>query len=744
MDKEWKQRQQRLGKDERLPRHFCERCTGLLDAQHVTCGDCGCARPADGWTPLDEAYDPFLGRVLCDRYLINKVEGRGASSTIYRAESLTVPKRFAIKMVKLWHGGDQSVSDQVRQRLEREVRAVGMLRNPHIVRVYELLELDRNWIALVMDHIDGATVEEMVGREGPVPVDRALNLVRQVANGLCEAHQVGMIHRDVKPENIMIERLPDGDDFAFLLDFGVVRLEDETRLTQGFLGTPMFASPEQATGGELDRRSDIYSLGATLYYMLTGRAPFESERTLEVLKAHVRKPAPTLSEGHPDAEFPRPLEDLVARMLAKRPSERPENLIEVIAALDWGERPAAIGLSEQTATPAESAELNNELRLGDEPTVNPAEAARNTDMGTEPDEARRTTHAFADPPTTRVGFHHQGKPGAPTPEARRHRSRRDSAEIDLRQTNPEHFERPMTDPKGLSSARTIQAKETVQFLPRPDGDEPAEQVGSDVSGAQILRKPSSEPKESASPGADAGIPFARTMRKCSASDSDLVSFVDSHNEVWMVGEDELQPLCAPLSRVTALATSKAGTFVGQADGSLSRVVAETNDFKALFRDKQRHAITALAASRQGHIVVAATDGEYLWQGSTQSPDKRWNSLGDVGRVHALALTDSGGMFAAARDDDSVYVATTESPQSMVANLAAPEAVVDLAFSTDGHLLAVLLASGKLHVFQVLYGRQISVLEPDSVEMLSVYFSDDNILYGVCNHKSRVVRRKLSN
>ncbi|QDG51279.1 hypothetical protein FIV42_11160 [Persicimonas caeni] len=758
MGTNWKDQQALRRRADNLLRHFCEKCTSLRAEADESCLDCGSDRPRGGWVPLIGAYDPFLGRILNERYLISKIEGRGSSSTIYRAESLTVPKRFAIKMVKLWHS-EKGVTEEVRARLEREVRAVGMLRNPHIVRVYELLELNENWIALVMDHIEGDTLEERIDAQGPLDVDRALALLFQVTNGLCEAHDVGMIHRDIKPANIMLERLPDGEDFAYLLDFGVVRLDGETKLTRGFLGTPLFASPEQATGGELDGRSDIYSLGATLFYMLTGRPPFESDNTLQVLKAHVQKPAPTLSQACPKRKFPRALERLVAAMLAKSPSDRPADLYEVIDALrstreasDAEELADADALHEPT--PAESADLTNQLAVEDS-----YNGARRTELGTDldPTESLKATMAFQDRPKTVLGLRH-GLGEAPDTDTTDNetadkkgkvdewRTQRDSGQLrSLNETNPRGFDRPATNPRGHKPPRDIEVKKTLQFLPDPtqvgvDADEELER--DEPAGAAIVGR-KRDANKAAPKKNDTGYPFARTVRLSGASSERLIAFVDTHNEIWTVGDGRLVPVTVPSSRITAVAASEAGAFVGTADGAICSIDADNSELERLFCDAEGRSFTAMAATRSGSTLLAATADGALFLGRLRHHRERWLSLAANRPITSVAVTAMGGMFAAASADGLIRVASTESPGTAVAKLTADGAVRDMAFSNDGHLLAVLLDDGRLPIFQVLYGSQISELTPDCPTPRSLYFSRENILYGVCTADGRIGRWNLT-
>lgn len=317
----------------RLPEHFCTRCTHVLYVDDPHCLECDAERSPSGWRAIRDEADPWLGRVVDQRYIIVKEIGRGSSASVYQAESLSISRRFAIKTIATGQG---QAAEQIVARLNREVEALGRLRNPHIVSFYEILEVGDKYVAAVMDMIDGLTLERLVVDGAPVSVGRACTLARQIANGLYEAHQAGLIHRDLKPENLIVERLPAGDDFVHILDFGIVHLSDDTSvgMTHGFIGTPLYASPEQAMAHGIDHRSDIYSLGAILFFMLTGRPPFVSNNVYDVLKMHVREPAPRLGQVQSNALYPEALESLVKSMLAKTPDGRPADLSVVIEELD--------------------------------------------------------------------------------------------------------------------------------------------------------------------------------------------------------------------------------------------------------------------------------------------------------------------------------------------------------------------------------------------------------------------------
>jgi serine/threonine protein kinase len=270
---------------------------------------------------------------MADRYLITRRLGKGATATVYEAESLNISRRFAVKVVDLRACKSGKDPQLVRARLDREVEAISRLGNPHTVPFYEVLELTESCVGVVMKYVQGLTLDKLLARDGGLDWRRACRLLRQIANGVYEAHEVGLIHRDLKPANIMVEQLSSGDEFIHVLDFGIVWMDDGLEVTQGFVGTPLYASPEQALGEPVDRRSDIYALGALFFQMLTGRPPFESNNVIEVLRMHVRQEPPPVRRvalGH----VPLAVQNLIGRMLAKSREARPGHLSEIIDELD--------------------------------------------------------------------------------------------------------------------------------------------------------------------------------------------------------------------------------------------------------------------------------------------------------------------------------------------------------------------------------------------------------------------------
>jgi serine/threonine-protein kinase len=274
--------------------------------------------------------------------------GAGGMGEVYLAEHRMLKRPCAIKLIHPQKAGDPHVL----ARFEREVRMTARLSHWNTVEIYDYGRTDDGTFFYVMEYLPGLSLEELLERHGPLPAERVVHLLRQTCQGLREAHAIGLIHRDIKPGNIFTAQRGGLFDVAKLLDFGLVKPVAEVpsaRLTHdgAISGTPHFMSPEQARGHhDLDARSDIYSLGAVAYALLTGRPPFERPSPLEVMVAHARDDVVPPSQLQPDV--PADLERVVLTCLAKRPEDRFQDtdsleqaLAECATADRWSQADAA-------------------------------------------------------------------------------------------------------------------------------------------------------------------------------------------------------------------------------------------------------------------------------------------------------------------------------------------------------------------------------------------------------------------
>ena len=261
-----------------------------------------------------------LQQVLAGRYSIERELGRGGMGIVLLARDVALDRLVAIKLLP----PALAASVEARDRFLREARTAAGLSHPNIVPIHAV-EQQGDLVFFVMGYVDGETLRERVEHSGPLPPRLAMKVLQEVAWALAYAHQRGVIHRDVKPDNIMIER---GTERALVTDFGIaVRGRSGEGGLGEVVGTARYMSPEQALGEKVDARSDLYSLGATMFYALAGRPPFEAANLPAIITKHVSTPAPRLLSVRPEA--PARLGELVDQCLQKDPAARVQSGDEV-------------------------------------------------------------------------------------------------------------------------------------------------------------------------------------------------------------------------------------------------------------------------------------------------------------------------------------------------------------------------------------------------------------------------------
>jgi eukaryotic-like serine/threonine-protein kinase len=275
------------------------------------------------------------------QYRLTRRIGAGGMGEVYLAEHRLLKRPCAVKVIRPERAGDP----RVLERFEREVRATARLTHPNTVEIYDYGHADDGTFYYVMEYLDGPNLAEIVEQTGPLPPARTIHLLRQICGALREAHSAGMVHRDIKPGNVVVCALGGIPDRVKLLDFGLVHetSTDQTALTTPdlALGTPDFMAPEQAIGSErVDGRSDLYSVGALAYFMLTGRPPFVGGGAIQVLFAHAHQSARPLTDFRSD--IPEELSRAILRCLAKQPADRFQDVTDLDRALAAQENGAAI------------------------------------------------------------------------------------------------------------------------------------------------------------------------------------------------------------------------------------------------------------------------------------------------------------------------------------------------------------------------------------------------------------------
>jgi serine/threonine protein kinase len=303
----------------------CQHCGTTFESGRF-CPACGRA-----FRGAHETRDPLLGAVI-DGLRFDAVLGRGMSGCVYRVTQLALERPLAVKVPSLALAGD----DTAMRRFRREALALARISHPGVVAVHAIGDMPDSRPYLAIEFLDGHSLEHAIGGdEARMPVGRAVDLALQIAEALAEVHARDIVHRDLKPDNVMLVRPQVGGDRAVLIDFGIAlpnASADATRLTHGggIVGTPHYMAPEQVQGDEIDGRADIYSLGATLYRLLTGRVPFDGTG-VEVVVAHLARSVVPVRELAPDVSPG--LEAVVMKCLAKRVSDRWDDATSLARAL---------------------------------------------------------------------------------------------------------------------------------------------------------------------------------------------------------------------------------------------------------------------------------------------------------------------------------------------------------------------------------------------------------------------------
>jgi len=288
------------------------------------------------------------GQLLDGRYEVRSVLGGGASAVVYLARQATVDRDVAIKVIR----PEVFQHERELERYLREARIIAALNHPHIVTLHDVGRLSDDRPYMVMEYVRGQSLNRVLRDGGHLPVDVAFQVFQQVADALSHAHRNGVIHRDIKPGNILVEHRSTGLVHARVADFGVASIASSSLTHHGaFIGTPLYMAPEQAQGQPVTPRSDIYSLGVVMYRLLTGQKPFTADTPVALAMCHVTEPVVPLREVAPMLDIPRDLERLVLKCLEKEPDNRfrdCEELLQELAEVRLHILPHLLGLSQES------------------------------------------------------------------------------------------------------------------------------------------------------------------------------------------------------------------------------------------------------------------------------------------------------------------------------------------------------------------------------------------------------------
>jgi eukaryotic-like serine/threonine-protein kinase len=262
--------------------------------------------------------DPLLGKTLAGRYVIEDLLGEGGMSTVYRARHKLVDRPCAVKVMSPTLATDANV----RERFRREAKSTQAISHPNVIEIFDQGEMEDGIPYIVMELLDGATLSTLLDA-GPIAPERGLPIMIQIARGIARAHDLGVVHRDLKPDNIFVSLREDGSDLVKILDFGIARSRSDTRLTNAgeLFGTPQYMAPERIMSGEAGPSVDLYALGVIFFEMATARLPFTAPDPATFLIRHMKDPAP--APRSVDPRVPAALDALIVQLLEKDPRARP-------------------------------------------------------------------------------------------------------------------------------------------------------------------------------------------------------------------------------------------------------------------------------------------------------------------------------------------------------------------------------------------------------------------------------------
>lgn len=265
-------------------------------------------------------------------YHLKRLLGRGGMGEVHLAEHTLLKRPCAIKLIRPEMAGNP----ETLKRFEREVRATAQLTHWNTIEIYDYGMAADGTFYYVMEYLPGLNLDQIVDGHGPMPTSRTIHLLKQACDALGEAHDKGLVHRDIKPANIFAAKRGGTYDVVKLLDFGLVRTNDDevdVKLTQEgkITGSPLYMSPEQASGDIADARSDIYAMGCVAFYLLTGRPPFQETKPVKLILAHIQKQPPSLRSIKED--IPEEIEQIVLKCLEKNPDDRFQSVDDLRAAL---------------------------------------------------------------------------------------------------------------------------------------------------------------------------------------------------------------------------------------------------------------------------------------------------------------------------------------------------------------------------------------------------------------------------
>jgi serine/threonine protein kinase len=364
----------------------------------------GCGKPL---APLDVQDEGYVGHTIAGKYVIKDFIDKGGMGEVYLAVNPALEQRVAVKFLKRKFISDEAIA----ARFINEARSYARVSHPNAVTLLEYGQHDDGALYIITEFIDGESLTKTLKRHGPLPFDKVISIGKQLCEVLAKSHSVGVIHRDLKPDNVMLVPGARGRYSVKVLDFGIAKITDATDAPQtqtgAIFGTPEFMSPEQSRGDGATTQSDLYALGILMFYALTGKLPFSGKNKFAILHKHINDAPPRPTEVNPRVEVPAPLEALILKCLNKEPEQRYADAEDLYEALEEVRDTVGISATSMTMTSPSNPVAARDSSPGPSPTP-PLEGVVRTPEGRERDELfadlshareepRFGTDPFADP-----------------------------------------------------------------------------------------------------------------------------------------------------------------------------------------------------------------------------------------------------------------------------------------------------------------------------------------------------------
>lgn len=339
-------------------RKMCLVCNQQFASDVAACPQHGVTLVKIGVDQKGEAEkDPFVGKILADRYEILSIAGRGGMGVVYKAKQQLIDRIIAVKMLK----SDLTGDDQSVRRFQLEAKAASRLQHPNVITVHDFGIAETGQPFLVMDFIEGESLADIIKRHDRVDYRRAIPIFAQACSALEHAHRQHVIHRDVKPSNIVLIQTEETPDFVKVVDFGIAKLtalsgQESMHLTKTgeVFGSPIYMSPEQCQGIALDARSDIYSLGAAMYESLTGFPPLVGKTLVDTMSKHINEMPVSIREMCPELSVPHSIEAVILKALEKDKELRYESMLEMKEAMEFAFKRVLEGAEDEPPVVARS------------------------------------------------------------------------------------------------------------------------------------------------------------------------------------------------------------------------------------------------------------------------------------------------------------------------------------------------------------------------------------------------------